>query len=228
MLRTGWQRLTALLAAIANWRFFKPAVFAACAVPAAHPGVQVLPALAVEPGGRARRGSDQDARARNGRGRARRPAGDPDGHADPPDLQGQSCPDCPPHARRLGVRLRADARDDLSGLRSELLLASATCQYADVWADLLKRKFIFVGMVSFSILLVLAITSTGGWVRRLKKRWVTLHRLVYVAAVAGVDPLHLDPEVGHQRAAEVGVLARPGCWGFACFSPGRSARPQAA
>ena len=41
-------------------------------------------------------------------------------------------------------------------------------------------------MAAFSILLALAITSTTGWVRRLKKNWQRLHRLVYVAAVAGV------------------------------------------
>ena len=35
MLRAVWQRLTALLAAIANWRYFKPAVFVGCAIPAA-------------------------------------------------------------------------------------------------------------------------------------------------------------------------------------------------
>jgi sulfoxide reductase heme-binding subunit YedZ len=60
------------------------------------------------------------------------------------------------------------------------------CQYADVWADIIKRKFIFAGMTAFTIMLALAITSTSGWVRRLKKRWVTLHRLVYVAGIAAV------------------------------------------
>ena len=36
-------------------------------------------------------------------------------------------------------------------------------------------------------LLPLAITSTNGWIRRLGgKRWARLHRLVYVAAIAGV------------------------------------------
>src|SRR5688500_11723326 len=60
------------------------------------------------------------------------------------------------------------------------------CDYAEIGTDLLKRRFIFVGMVSFTILFVLAVTSTGGWVRRLKKRWTTLHRLAYVAAVAAI------------------------------------------
>ncbi|HKW03583.1 MAG TPA: protein-methionine-sulfoxide reductase heme-binding subunit MsrQ [Vicinamibacterales bacterium] len=61
-----------------------------------------------------------------------------------------------------------------------------TCEFRAIWEDILKRRFIFVGMLAFSILLALAITSTNGWVRRLKKNWQRLHRLVYVAAVAGV------------------------------------------
>ncbi len=68
-----------------------------------------------------------------------------------------------------------------------------TCEFHAIWDDLLKRQFIFVGMFAFSILLVLAITSTNGWVRRLKKNWQRLHRLVYVAAVAA-SPLHLESE----------------------------------
>ena len=61
-----------------------------------------------------------------------------------------------------------------------------TCEFHAIWEDILKRRFIFVGMFAFSILLALAITSTNGWVRRLKKNWQRLHRLVYAAAVAGV------------------------------------------
>jgi sulfoxide reductase heme-binding subunit YedZ len=52
--------------------------------------------------------------------------------------------------------------------------------------DVTKRRFIFVGMLAFVILLVLAATSTNGMIRRLGRRWQRLHRLVYVAAVAGV------------------------------------------
>jgi sulfoxide reductase heme-binding subunit YedZ len=44
-----------------------------------------------------------------------------------------------------------------------------------------------MGMLAFLCMLPLAITSTAGWVRRLTfKRWKQLHRLVYVASVAGV------------------------------------------
>ena len=52
--------------------------------------------------------------------------------------------------------------------------------------DVFKRKFIFVGMAAFAILLVLAGTSTNGMIRRLGRKWQKLHRLVYVAGSAGV------------------------------------------
>jgi sulfoxide reductase heme-binding subunit YedZ len=48
-----------------------------------------------------------------------------------------------------------------------------------------KHKYILIGMLTWLILLPLAITSTRGWVRRLGKRWARLHRLVYVAAITG-------------------------------------------
>src|SRR5579871_1285450 len=37
----------------------------------------------------------------------------------------------------------------------------------EMWADILKRRFITVGMLALSLMLPLAITSTAGWVRRL-------------------------------------------------------------
>jgi len=56
-----------------------------------------------------------------------------------------------------------------------------------IWEDIVKRRYITVGMLAFLCMLPLAITSTAGWVRRLTfKRWKQLHRLVYVAAIAGV------------------------------------------
>ena len=56
-----------------------------------------------------------------------------------------------------------------------------------IWEDILKRRYITVGMLGLLVMIPLAITSTAGWVRRLKfKRWKKLHRLVYVAATAGV------------------------------------------
>jgi sulfoxide reductase heme-binding subunit YedZ len=43
-----------------------------------------------------------------------------------------------------------------------------------------------MGMLTFTILLALAATSTVGWQRRLKKNWTRLHRFVYLAAIAAI------------------------------------------
>ncbi|MCS7044324.1 MAG: sulfoxide reductase heme-binding subunit YedZ [Bryobacteraceae bacterium] len=53
--------------------------------------------------------------------------------------------------------------------------------------DILKRRFITAGMMSFLAMVPLALTSTRGWIVRLGgKGWQRLHRLVYLAAAAGV------------------------------------------
>jgi methionine sulfoxide reductase heme-binding subunit len=57
----------------------------------------------------------------------------------------------------------------------------------EILKDIVKHPWVLVGFTAFLCLLPLAITSTKGWVRRLGgKRWQRLHRLVYVAAFAGV------------------------------------------
>ena len=54
-------------------------------------------------------------------------------------------------------------------------------------ADVAMRPFIALGMLAFFLMVPLALTSTNKMVKRLGgKRWRTLHRLVYVAGVAGV------------------------------------------
>lgn len=59
------------------------------------------------------------------------------------------------------------------------------CQVQTIVEDVLKRKFIMAGMVAFLVMVPLALTSTKGWIRRLGKKWQTLHRLAYVAGLAG-------------------------------------------
>jgi sulfoxide reductase heme-binding subunit YedZ len=57
----------------------------------------------------------------------------------------------------------------------------------EILRDIVKHPWVLVGFTAFLCLVPLAITSTSGWVRRLGgKRWQRLHRLVYVAAAAGV------------------------------------------
>jgi len=49
--------------------------------------------------------------------------------------------------------------------------------------DVVKRPFITMGFTAFVLMIPLALTSTKGWIRRLGRRWVVLHRLIYVSAV---------------------------------------------
>ena len=53
-------------------------------------------------------------------------------------------------------------------------------------ADVRERPYITAGATALLCLLPLALTSTRGWIRRLGRRWATLHRLAYVAALAAV------------------------------------------
>ena len=52
--------------------------------------------------------------------------------------------------------------------------------------DVIKRRFITVGMATWVILLALALTSTTFAIRKMGRRWQTLHRFVYAAAILGV------------------------------------------
>jgi len=56
--------------------------------------------------------------------------------------------------------------------------------FGEMVADVAKRPFITAGFVAFVTMIPLAVTSTKGWIRRLGRRWQTLHRLIYVSGVA--------------------------------------------
>jgi len=57
---------------------------------------------------------------------------------------------------------------------------------AAIVEDVIKRPYITLGMTGLLLLIPLAVTSTKGMMRRLGKRWLKLHRMVYVIAVVGV------------------------------------------
>ncbi|MBW2387162.1 MAG: sulfoxide reductase heme-binding subunit YedZ [Deltaproteobacteria bacterium] len=58
--------------------------------------------------------------------------------------------------------------------------------FAFLGEDILERPYITVGFSTFTILSALALTSNKRAIRKLKKRWVTLHRLIYLAGVGAV------------------------------------------
>lgn len=76
-----------------------------------------------------------------------------------------------------------------------LLAFAWACAHVSIWAlldlrldlraiveDVRERPFVTAGFSAFLLLVPLALTSTRGWMRRLGRRWGTLHRLAYLAA----------------------------------------------
>jgi sulfoxide reductase heme-binding subunit YedZ len=61
-----------------------------------------------------------------------------------------------------------------------------TLDLSYVGEDIAKRPYITIGFTAWLLLVPLAVTSTRGWIRRLGKRWVRLHRLIYLVAILGV------------------------------------------
>ena len=58
--------------------------------------------------------------------------------------------------------------------------------FAWMYEDVLERPFITIGMLTWSILFVLALTSNQYSIRRLGRRWQKLHYLAYAAGVGAV------------------------------------------
>jgi sulfoxide reductase heme-binding subunit YedZ len=58
--------------------------------------------------------------------------------------------------------------------------------WSGILEDIAERPFITIGFLAFLMLIPLAITSTNAMMRRLGKRWKSLHRLVYVITLLGV------------------------------------------
>ena len=66
------------------------------------------------------------------------------------------------------------------------LVLDLELNFATLGADIAKRPYITIGFTALLLLIPLAVTSTNGMMRRLGRRWQTLHRLIYVIAVLGV------------------------------------------
>ena len=58
--------------------------------------------------------------------------------------------------------------------------------FSEILKDVLKRKYITVGFSAFVLLIPLAITSTNAMMKRLKKKWWTLHKLIYFIGILAV------------------------------------------
>lgn len=56
----------------------------------------------------------------------------------------------------------------------------------EILEDIYKRPFITVGLLSFVLLLPLALTSTQKMIKRLGRNWLRLHRMIYLISVTAV------------------------------------------
>jgi sulfoxide reductase heme-binding subunit YedZ len=77
---------------------------------------------------------------------------------------------------------------------------------AEIVRDVAKRPFITVGFAALVLLIPLAMTSTKAMQKRLGRRWVQLHRLVYAVALLAL--LHFWwMRAGKQNFAEPSLMA---------------------
>ena len=58
--------------------------------------------------------------------------------------------------------------------------------WSQIGADIIKRPFITVGFSAWLLLIPLAVTSNQWMMRKLKKNWIKLHKVVYVIGILGV------------------------------------------
>lgn len=58
--------------------------------------------------------------------------------------------------------------------------------WTQIFEEIAKRPYITVGFLAWLLLVPLAITSTQGWIRRLKRNWGRLHKLIYAIGVLAV------------------------------------------
>lgn len=56
---------------------------------------------------------------------------------------------------------------------------------AQIWADIIKRPYVTIGMAAFLMMIPLAVTSNNQSVRKLGPKWRQLHKLTYVIAILG-------------------------------------------
>ncbi|MGC1495369.1 MAG: protein-methionine-sulfoxide reductase heme-binding subunit MsrQ [Sulfitobacter sp.] len=81
-----------------------------------------------------------------------------------------------------------------------------------IWADIIKRLYVTVGMAGFLCLIPLVATSNNWAVRKLGPKWRKLHKLTYLAVILGgihyiwlVKGIQLEPLL--YMAVILGLLA---------------------
>ena len=58
--------------------------------------------------------------------------------------------------------------------------------WQEIAKDIIKHPYVLVGFAAFVLSVPLALTSSNAMIKRLRQRWKTLHRLVYLVAIFAV------------------------------------------
>lgn len=61
--------------------------------------------------------------------------------------------------------------------------------------EIIKRFYLTIGFVALLALVILAITSTDGWQKRLRRNWKRLHWLIYPAAFIAIVHFFIQSKV---------------------------------
>ena len=101
---------------------------------------------------------------------------------------------CTPLRLLFGVTWASKLRKSLGlvgfmyiALHATLYWKSQNFSIETVYHETLASNFIFFGMLAFSLLMPLALTSSSSMIKRIGgKRWQLLHKLAYVVAILGV------------------------------------------
>ena len=64
-----------------------------------------------------------------------------------------------------------------------------------VATEIIKRFYLTIGFVALLMLVVLAVTSTDGWQKRLRRNWKRLHWLIYPAAFIAIVHFFIQSKV---------------------------------
>jgi sulfoxide reductase heme-binding subunit YedZ len=72
--------------------------------------------------------------------------------------------------------------------------------------DISDKRFVLAGLATFLSLLLLAVTSTKGWQRRLGKNWTRLHWLAYIAAVLAITHFVWQVKADYSRPILYGAI----------------------
>ena len=112
--------------------------------------------------------------------------------------------------RRIGVAAALYA-----GLHFLIYVADQKWNLIVVALEIVKRFYLTIGFAALLILAALAITSTNGWQRRLKRNWKRLHWLVYPAAVLAILHFFIQSKANVSEATiAAGLFAWLMIWRF--------------